>query len=390
MPKQHTVASLTLEPRAAIGTTSSQRLRKTGKIPGVVYGHGESTPSRSTRRQLADLLHSGNKSKIVDATIGDKHDSVLLRRVEAHPISRRPLSVDFQRVSRDEAITSNVTVVTTGTPGRRARQRRRDGHHQPHARDQGPGAVHPRQPHRRRLRARRAPARPRGQVTLPKDFTLITPPETVVVSVEITRALAAEEAPAEPRRGAARGSPAGIGEPPQHSIIVGLGNPSLVVGLGNPGSRYALTRHNAGFIVVDALAERWGVRDWQRKGEARYAIDRSRNAILVKPQSYMNLSGPPALGLATFYKVPPPRILVVVDDLDLPFGTLRMRAERFERRPQRAQVADRGVRSGLPAAAHRDRPRTRRSRRDRPRSGRVLRGRTARASDNCRPRRRGC
>ena len=106
---------------------------------------------------------------------------------------------------------------------------------------------------------------------------------------------------------------------------MGLGNPALVVGLGNPGSKYALTRHNAGFIAVDALAERWGVRDWQRKGEARYAIDRSRNAILVKPQSYMNLSGPPALGLATFYKVPPPRILVIVDDLDLPFGTLRIR-----------------------------------------------------------------
>lgn len=102
---------------------------------------------------------------------------------------------------------------------------------------------------------------------------------------------------------------------------------SLIVGLGNPGSRYAVTRHNAGFIVVDALAETWAVHDWQRKGEARYAIDRSRDAILVKPQSFMNLSGPPVLGLATFYKVPPARVLVVVDDLDLPFGTLRMRAE---------------------------------------------------------------
>lgn len=107
---------------------------------------------------------------------------------------------------------------------------------------------------------------------------------------------------------------------------MGVGT-SLVVGLGNPGSRYGVTRHNAGFIVVDALAERWGVGDWQRKGEARYAIDRSRDAILVKPQSYMNLSGGPVLGLATFYKVPPARILIVVDDLDLPFGTLRLRAE---------------------------------------------------------------
>jgi PTH1 family peptidyl-tRNA hydrolase len=109
---------------------------------------------------------------------------------------------------------------------------------------------------------------------------------------------------------------------------VGVGNPSLVVGLGNPGSRYAFTRHNAGFIVVDALAARWGLgpRDWQRKNEARFVLDRSRNAILVEPQAYMNLSGRPVQGLATFYKVPPERMLVVVDDLDLPFGRLRMRA----------------------------------------------------------------
>jgi PTH1 family peptidyl-tRNA hydrolase len=102
-----------------------------------------------------------------------------------------------------------------------------------------------------------------------------------------------------------------------------------VVGLGNPGPKYARTRHNVGFMVADELAARWGIgaRDWQKKGEVRYAIDRSRNAILVEPQSYMNLSGPPTLGLATFYKVPPERIMVAVDDLDLPFGTLRMRAD---------------------------------------------------------------
>ncbi len=109
---------------------------------------------------------------------------------------------------------------------------------------------------------------------------------------------------------------------------MGLGNPSLVVGLGNPGSRYATTRHNAGFVVVDELARRWGIgaRDWQKKGEARYAVDRAHGAILVKPQSYMNLSGRPVQSIATFYKVPPERILVIVDDLDLPWGTLRMRA----------------------------------------------------------------
>ncbi|MDB5069735.1 MAG: peptidyl-tRNA hydrolase, family [Candidatus Eremiobacteraeota bacterium] len=82
-----------------------------------------------------------------------------------------------------------------------------------------------------------------------------------------------------------------------------------------------------GFIVVDELARKWGVRDWHKKGEARYALDRSHDAILVEPQSYMNLSGRPVQSIATFYKVPPQRILVVVDDLDLPFGTLRMRAD---------------------------------------------------------------
>jgi PTH1 family peptidyl-tRNA hydrolase len=79
--------------------------------------------------------------------------------------------------------------------------------------------------------------------------------------------------------------------------------------------------------VVDALAQRWDVRDWHKKGEARYAVDRSRDAILVEPHSYMNLSGRPVQSVATFYKVPPQRILVIVDDLDLPFGTLRMRAD---------------------------------------------------------------
>jgi len=102
---------------------------------------------------------------------------------------------------------------------------------------------------------------------------------------------------------------------------------AMIAGLGNPGKKYARTRHNVGFIVVDALAERWALHDWQKKNDARFALDRTRQALLIEPQSYMNLSGGPVLGLATFYKIPPERILVVVDELDLPFGTLRMRAQ---------------------------------------------------------------
>jgi PTH1 family peptidyl-tRNA hydrolase len=75
------------------------------------------------------------------------------------------------------------------------------------------------------------------------------------------------------------------------------------------------------------LARRWHLEGWTKRRDARVALDRSRRAAIVEPLAFMNLSGPPALGVATFYKVPPPRILVVVDDLDLPFARLRLRAD---------------------------------------------------------------
>ena len=99
------------------------------------------------------------------------------------------------------------------------------------------------------------------------------------------------------------------------------------MGLGNPGPEYARTRHNIGFIVVEELARRWQTDAWSKKKDARIALDRARRAVIVEPLAYMNASGPPALGISTFYKVPPPRILVIVDDLDLTFGRLRMRAD---------------------------------------------------------------
>jgi PTH1 family peptidyl-tRNA hydrolase len=101
----------------------------------------------------------------------------------------------------------------------------------------------------------------------------------------------------------------------------------LIVGLGNPGPEYARTRHNIGFIVVEELARRRGLESWTKRRDARVALDRDGRMAIVEPLAYMNLSGPPALGVATFYKVPPVRILVVVDDLDLPFGRLRLRAD---------------------------------------------------------------
>jgi PTH1 family peptidyl-tRNA hydrolase len=101
----------------------------------------------------------------------------------------------------------------------------------------------------------------------------------------------------------------------------------LVVGLGNPGPRYAGTRHNAGFLVVDLLAERLGGSFKAHKGRADVVEGRLAGApvVLAKPKSYMNESGGPVVSIARFFKVPPERIVVVHDELDLPYGALRLK-----------------------------------------------------------------
>jgi PTH1 family peptidyl-tRNA hydrolase len=99
----------------------------------------------------------------------------------------------------------------------------------------------------------------------------------------------------------------------------------LVVGLGNPGKEYEATRHNAGFMVVDELARRFGVEQWRTKDQARQALVSGRRVVLVEPVSFMNASGIPVRVIASWYRVPPENVLVINDDMDLPFGKLRMR-----------------------------------------------------------------
>ncbi len=99
----------------------------------------------------------------------------------------------------------------------------------------------------------------------------------------------------------------------------------LVVGLGNPGSEYERTRHNVGFMVLDELASRLGVTSWRVKDKARQALVTREHVVLVEPQAFMNLSGAPTRLIASWYKTPSENVLVVSDDIDLPFGKLRMR-----------------------------------------------------------------
>lgn len=127
------------------------------------------------------------------------------------------------------------------------------------------------------------------------------------------------------------------GQPPIRSTGPAAGPPGppdpggeawLVAGLGNPGRAYAGNRHNVGFLVADLLAGRLGARFARHKravaevAEGRLGYGGPR-LVLVKPMTYMNLSGGPVAGLSRFYRIPPGRIIAVYDEIDLPYGTMR-------------------------------------------------------------------
>jgi PTH1 family peptidyl-tRNA hydrolase len=100
----------------------------------------------------------------------------------------------------------------------------------------------------------------------------------------------------------------------------------LIVGLGNPGEEYKGTRHNVGFEVLDRLAADWGL-SWQHSKNWHALWAKGEKALLVKPTSYMNRSGEPIQAVAHFYKVEPAEILVVLDEMALPLGRLRIRPD---------------------------------------------------------------
>lgn len=130
----------------------------------------------------------------------------------------------------------------------------------------------------------------------------------------------------------------------------------LIAGLGNPGPKYERTRHNVGFWLVDALASRWRIdvsrfaRDYQGLlGDGVFGDER---VLLLKPQTYMNLSGRSVAPLMRFYKLAPSDALVAMDDLDLPPGRIRLRARG-------SAGGQRGLESVLQSLGTQDIPRLR-------------------------------
>ncbi len=101
----------------------------------------------------------------------------------------------------------------------------------------------------------------------------------------------------------------------------------LIVGLGNPGKEYEKTRHNAGFMAVDKITEKFGAGSVKTKNKAQIMDCRigGKKVLLVKPQTYMNLSGEAVGPLARYYKVPPQNVFVIFDDISLNVGSVRLR-----------------------------------------------------------------
>jgi large subunit ribosomal protein L25 len=202
MSKKTTHApALAIEIRTEAGTTSAKAARHAGKIPGVLYGHGEPTPIAIDAKIFTALLHDGGHS-VLDASVGGKPDSLIVRSVQRDPISHHPIHVDLQRVHKGEAISASLPIIITGTP---------------HAVRDANGvldivtrAIDIKGP---------ADAMPdnltidvsdlgvhhhvsAADLVLPAGFTLVTPADTVIASVEPSRtAQQAEEsapAPVEP------------------------------------------------------------------------------------------------------------------------------------------------------------------------------------------------
>lgn len=186
--------TLKLELREGHGTVGARKTRTQGRIPGVIYGHGEPPLAVAIEaRALGELLH-GRRQNIFDVQLDGKKDTAMVRDVQLDPVTRRVLSVDLQRVSRSDVITAEVPIVTVGTPAG--------------VRDQG--GVMNLVTHEIEVRgpADKIPESIRvevsaltighhinaGELTIGEGLRLITPVDTTIVSIEAPRA--EEEAPA--------------------------------------------------------------------------------------------------------------------------------------------------------------------------------------------------
>lgn len=205
---------LDVEQRAKLGTTGSQALRAEGKVPAVLYGHGV-TPEHLALEAHAfeELIHRAGRNAIITLTGGSKRQTALVRQIQRHPVSRRIVHADLQRVSADETIDARLAIVTVGVA---------EG-------VRNAGAVMDVITHELEVAgpANRIPEHlevdvtplnihehvTAGEIPLPEGFRLVTAPETVVVAIEPSRTARELEEAAAPAEEAAQPEVIGAAEP---------------------------------------------------------------------------------------------------------------------------------------------------------------------------------
>lgn len=350
------IIKMKAEERQGTGKSVAVRLRRAGTIPAVAYGKGATTLhlAVSPKELLGVLKSEHGKNSVVELGVAGKPLTVLVRDYSYHPVSRDLLHVDFIQIKLDQEVDVEVPFVTFGkcagvTAGGQLR------------------IVFRSLPIR--CLPEKIPTKIEHDVTnvglneavhasdlkLPEGVKVRFPPEQTVASVVAPEREKADEAAAAaaPAAAGAKAAPAAAAKPDAKKKLseapsfvawvllsraprlfhfhrrVFYGTPAmyLVVGLGNPGSKYADTRHNAGFEACDLLAQRANADAYRDKFSALTSRGRfgSEDVAFLKPQTFMNLSGQSAQPAAAFLKVPVENIVVVYDEIDLPFGEVRIK-----------------------------------------------------------------
>ena len=287
--------------RADFGKKAAKAIRREGMVPCVLCGNGETETFSVDPREIKPLIYTPN-SYIVEFDIEGKKEQAVLREAQFHPVREEILHLDFYRIAEGKPVSIAIPVRLTGN----AEGVKVGGKLALSARKLVVSALVENLPDEIVVDVTELGV---GKTIFVGDLEFenlkfITPATTAVCAVRVTRA----------SRGAAEAAKY-------------AGNMKyLIVGLGNIGAEYAETRHNIGFNVLDALAEASNtVFTTQRYGDVAEAKYKGRTLVLLKPSTYMNLSGKAVRYWMDAGKIPPENLLVVSDDIALPFGTLRLR-----------------------------------------------------------------
>ena len=339
--------------RKGHGKGHSKRLRREGLIPAVAYSKGQAAESISVAPKAIEtaLKSTHGKNAVIELNVeGKKTLTVMLREHTYHPLTRELFHADFVHVTLGEPVDVVVPLTASGkAAGVTAGGTLRMVYRSLPIRC-APEAIPVKIDHditalglNEAVKASALKLPAGVKVRLPDDQTVINivAPEKEREEEAAAATPAAAAAPAAAAKKDDKAAPAKKDEkkklffarlerregPRLAGLFFFVRAMHLVVGLGNPGREYEATRHNIGFVVVDELARRASVVAFTKKFSAEQGRGRLRGGevVLLKPQTFMNLSGQAVQPAAAFFKVEAPAVVVVHDELDLPFAEVRVK-----------------------------------------------------------------